>query len=166
MLKNKKYQLIIVTLLILFGLFPNVTLANTAYKTFTEDGYGRYVETQSAYSVKDTIVKFDDELFSQASDLKIGPNGYLYVSDTGKQRILVGDKKGNLIQIIGDDVLQKPNGIFISDDEKLYVADEVAAKVFVFSLDGELLNEFSKPESLLFGQTATFVPEKVVVDRR
>ena len=93
MLKNKKYQLIIVTLLILFGLFPNVTLANTAYKTFTEDGYGRYVETQSAYSVKDTIVKFDDELFSQASDLKIGPNGYLYVSDTGKQRILVGDKK-------------------------------------------------------------------------
>lgn len=166
MLKIKKNILLIIALLILFGSYPNVTLANTAYKTFTEDGYGRYVETQSAYSVKDTLIKFDDELFSQALDLKIGPDGYLYVSDTGKGRIIVGDKKGNLVRIIGEDVLQKPNGIFISEDEKLYVADEVAAKIFVFSLEGEVLNEFTKPDSLLFGQTSTFVPEKVVVDRR
>jgi len=166
MLKKSKFILILIAFSIsIFVDFTQVS-ANTAYKTFTEDGYGNYVETQSAYTVRDTIVKFDDELFSQASDLKIGPDGLIYVSDTGHQRILVGDKKGNLVRIIGEDVLSKPNGLFISEDDKLYVADEVETKVFVFSLTGELLDEFGKPESILYGKTATFVPQKVAVDRR
>ncbi len=140
--------------------------ANTAYKTYTEDGYGNYVETQTAYTVSHTIVKFGDELFRQGSDLKIGKDGLIYVSDTGNQRIIVGNRNGELVRIIGEDVLTKPNGIFISEDDKLYVADEVEAKVFVFSLEGELLAEFGKPDSILFGKATTFVPEKVVVDRR
>lgn len=144
----------------------NQTYANTAYKTFTEDGYGNYVETQSAYTVKDTIVKFDDELFNQASDIKISNDGLIYVSDSGNKRILVGDKQGNLVRIIGKEILSKPNGIYISEDDKLYVADEVAAKIFVFSLEGELLAEFGKPDSVLFGKKSNFVPLKVAVDRR
>lgn len=44
--------------------------------------------------------------------------------------------------------------------------DETAAKVFVFSLAGELLAEFGKPDSVLFGEKANFVPEKIAVDRR
>lgn len=165
MLKKSKYIWIIIAFFISFFVDQHLVFANTAYKTFTEDGYGNYVETQSAYTVHDTIVKFDDEVFSQASDLKLDEDGLLYVSDTGNQRILVGDKKGNLVRIIGEDVLQKPNGIYLADD-KLYVADEVEAKVFVFSQDGELLDSFGKPESILFGEASAFVPEKVAVDNR
>lgn len=165
MLKKSKYILIFIAFFISFFVDQHLVVANTAYKTFTEDGYGNYVETQSAYTVRDTIVKFDDETFKQASDLKMSEEGLLYVSDTGNQRILVGDTKGNLVQIIGEDVLQKPNGIYLSED-KLYVADEVEAKVFVFSKDGELLDSFGKPDSILFGETSSFVPEKVAVDSR
>jgi tetratricopeptide (TPR) repeat protein len=166
MFMNKRYITVLLTLIIFFLSFPITSMANTAYKTFTEDGYGRYVETQTAYTVGETIVKFGDELFEKASDLKIDKNGLLYISDTGNKRILVGDKEGNFVKIIGEGTLKKPNGIYISEDEKLYVADEAAAKVFVFNLDGELLYEFGKPDSMLFGKTATFVPEKVAVDRR
>ncbi len=165
---HKKYQYIklFIYILIFLFIYPNHSFANTAYKTFTEDGYGNYVETQTAYTVANTIIKFGDEQFRQASDLKIDKRGLLYVSDTGNKRILVGDKNGELIRIIGEGVLQRPNGIFIAEDDKLYVADEVAAKVFVFTLEGELLAEFGKPDSILFGKTSTFVPEKVAVDRR
>ncbi|KAB8128059.1 DUF1282 domain-containing protein [Gracilibacillus oryzae] len=166
MRKIKKVTLVLLSLF-LYVLVPiEQVSANTAYKTFTEDGYGQYVETQTAYTVKETIVQFDDELFTQASDMKIGKDGLLYIADTGNKRILVGDASGNFIRSIGDEVLQKPTGIFLSHDEKLYVADEIAAKVFVFSLEGELLQEFGRPESILFGETATFVPEKVAVDKR
>nr|WP_175476119.1 YIP1 family protein [Evansella caseinilytica] len=164
----KKYQgaAMAICLLIFFLVYQNAVSASTAYKTFTEDGYGNYVETQTAYTVSETIVKFGDELFSQAADLKIDDSGLLYVSDTGNQRILVGNKNGELVRIIGEEVLKKPNGMFLSEDGKLYVADEVEAKVFIFSLDGELLAEVERPDSILFGQSSTFVPEKVAVDRR
>ncbi|MDC3416867.1 YIP1 family protein [Aquibacillus salsiterrae] len=164
--KTKKYKAILVLSFMLFFTGHVQVFANTAYKTFTEDGYGDYVQTQTAYTVKDTIVKFGDELFSQASDLKIDKRGLLYISDTNNHRILVGDRQGNLVNIIGEDLLKKPNGIFITEENKLYVADEAAAKVYVFSLKGELLNEYSKPDSILFGKTSTFVPKKLAVDKR
>jgi tetratricopeptide (TPR) repeat protein len=166
MLNIFKMRTLVICLMFFFFVNPVHSFANTAYKTFTEDGYGNFVETQTAYTVRDTIVKFGDELFRQASDLKIDKNGLLYVSDTGNKRILVGNKNGELVRIIGEDVLSSPNGIFLSEDDKLYVADEVAAKVFVFSLNGELLADFGRPDSILFGKTSTFVPEKVAVDRR
>ena len=156
MLKKSKTILILIAFFITFIFQSEQVYANTAYKTFTVDGYDNYVETQSAYTVSETIVKFGDELFSQALDLKIGPDGLLYVSDTGNQRILVGDKQGNLIRIIGEEVLTRPNGIFITDE----------AKVFVFSLTGELLEEYTRPDSILFGENSPFVPEKVAVDKR
>lgn len=166
MSKMKKVIPILLAFLFLWLTDQQVIEANTAYKTFTEDGYGRYVETQTAYTVKQTIVKFDDELFKQAADLKIGKDGLFYIADSGNQRILVGNKNEELVRVIGKDILKKPNGLFLSHDDKLYVADEVAAKIFVFSLEGELLKEFGKPDSILFGKKEPFVPEKVAVDKR
>lgn len=166
MKRIKKLLLIITASIILFVSNLNVIEANTAYRTFTEDGYGRYVETQTAYTVTDTIIRFDDELFSQAEDMKIGDDGNIYIADTGNRRILVGDRHGNFIRSIGEEELTKPTGLFLSHDDKLYVADELAMKIFVFSLEGELLQEFGKPDSILFGENANFIPEKVAVDRR
>ncbi|MCZ0702153.1 tetratricopeptide (TPR) repeat protein [Natronobacillus azotifigens] len=166
MKRINKLLLIITASIIFFGSNLNVIEANTAYRTFTEDGYGRYVETQTAYTVTDTIVRFDDELFLQAEDIKIGSDGNIYIADTGNRRILVGDRDGNFIRTIGEDDLTKPTGLFLSHDDKIYVADELAMRIFVYSLEGELLQEFGKPDSILFGENANFIPEKVAVDRR
>ncbi|KYG32292.1 YIP1 family protein [Alkalihalobacillus trypoxylicola] len=165
---NKRIKIvIIISLLLSTLLFPNsVVVANTAYKTFTEDGYGNYVETQTAYTVRDTIVQFEQESFSQSEDLKIGRDGLLYVADTGNRRIIVGTRQGELVRIIETEEMQRPTGIFLSEDDKIYVADEVAAKIFVFNLEGELLDEYERPDSPLFGASSSFVPEKVAVDRR
>ncbi|MBU5594072.1 DUF1282 family protein [Amphibacillus sp. MSJ-3] len=162
----KRISLALLTITLLLTSTAQVVEANTAYRTFTEDGYGRYVETQTAYTVRNTIVKFDDELFSQAEDLKVGADGLIYVADTGNGRILVGDRSGNLERIFGEEELSRPTGIFLSHDDKVYVADESNAKIYVYTLEGELLQEFGRPESILFGETANFIPLKVAVDQR
>lgn len=162
----KKLLVILLAMMICFSTFSSPVFADTAYKTFTEDGYGQYVETQTAYTVNETIVQFDDAIFMQAQDMKVGKDGLIYVADTGNRRIVVGHKDGSLERTFGEDFLQKPTGIFLSHDEKVYVADEVAAKVFVFTKEGDLLQEFGRPDSILFGEKASFVPEKVAVDKR
>lgn len=166
MKKRHPYLLLLLIGLLFFTQTADVVEANTAYKTFTEDGYGRYVETQTAYTVAETIVKFGDELFSQAQDMKISESGFIYVADTGNGRILVGTPTGDFIRSFGEDVLKKPTGLFISHDEVIYVADEVAGKIFAFTADGALINTFGRPDSILFGETANFTPLKVAVDRR
>src|SRR5699024_5327493 len=162
----KRISLILLSMTLLFVSTAQVVEANTAYRTFTEDGYGRYVETQTAYTVRNTIVKFDDELFSQAEDLKVGDDGLIYVADTGNGRILVGDRFGQLDRIIGEEELSRPTGIFLSHDDKVYVADQSNNKIYVYTLEGELLQEFGRPESILFGESANFIPLKVAVDQR
>lgn len=156
-------------MLIGFTLFLSIvpiTKANTAYRTFTEDGYGRYVETQTAYMVTETIVKFGDEIFSQAQDMKIGADGLIYLADTGNGRIVVGNAQGDLVSVFGEEELSRPTGLFISHDDKIYVADESNAHVYVYSIEGNLLQAFGRPESILFGEHANFTPLKVAVDQR
>lgn len=148
-------------------LFTGVKVsADTPYITLTEDGYGRLVETQTAYTPLLSIVKFGDLDFTNASDIKIDRDGLIYVSDTGNKRILVGTLDGELVRVIGEGVLEVPKGIFITDEGVVYVADEKKEKVFAFSKEGILLNEYSKPDSPLFGKGVTFKPQKVVVDKR
>jgi tetratricopeptide (TPR) repeat protein len=148
-------------------LFTGVKVsADTPYITLTEDGYGRLVETQTAYTPLLSIVKFDDLDFANASDIKIDKEGLIYVSDTGNKRILVGTLEGKLVKVIGEGVLEAPKGIFITDEGIVYAADEKKEKVFAFSKDGILLKEYSKPDSPLFGKGSTFKPQKVVVDKR
>lgn len=166
---KKLIKPLIINLLLLFA-FVNFSItsvkADTPYKTYTQDGYSNYVETQTAYTSVGSITKVGDLEFSAASDLKMGKNGYLYICDTGNKRVIVSTKDGELVKIIGEGVLESPKGIFVTYDNSVYVADDKKEKVFVFSENGELLKEYGKPDSPLFGKGSTFKPQKLVVDKR
>ena len=143
-----------------------VVEANTPYTTYTVDGYGEYIETQTAYLPVRSIRLIDDLSFSSASDLIITEDNTMFIADTGNKRIIVSDLEGNLIRTIGEGILGSPTGIFVTEDKKLYVADEVNERVYVFSETGELVTEYGKPDHPLFGEKATFKPQKVAVDKR
>ncbi|MBZ4671507.1 MAG: pgl1 [Oscillospiraceae bacterium] len=140
------------------------TNAATPYKTYTENGYGRIVETQTAYTPLKTMTKIGNLALSGASDLKITDDGRIYIADTGNHRILVGDKNGELIATYGEDVLGQPTGIFVAQDKTLYVADKAKKKVFVFNASGEVQNEYTKPNHPLYGEGNDFKPTKLTVD--
>lgn len=149
------------------------TSAKVPYRTYTENGYGEYVETQTAYIPSNTIVKImsniegiDNFTLNNASDIKVHGDK-MYIADTYSSQVVVADLKGNLIQLIGKDELSDPSGLFITD-EYIYVADEtyVAKKegaVLVYDHDGNLVTTYNKPKDVLYG-SAAYQPSKIIVD--
>lgn len=149
------------------------TSAKVPYRTYTENGYGEYVETQTAYIPSNTIVKImsdiegiDNFTLNNASDIKVYGDR-MYIADTYSSQVVVADLKGNLIQIIGQNELSDPTGLFVTD-EYIYVADEtyVSKKegaVIVYDHDGNLVTTYNKPEDVLYG-SASYKPSKLIVD--
>lgn len=165
MKKITKLITIVLFLIICIG-HGSVIFASTPYKTYTVNGYDAYVETQTAYTPMGIVTKVGDESFSGASDLIVDKSGKMYICDTGNKRIIVSDKEGNLIRIIGQDVLETPLGIYVTEQGLIYVADESKESVCVFDQSGQLLMEYKKPNHPLYGGDNTYKPQKVVVDKR
>ncbi len=134
------------------------------YLTYTVNGYGNIQQTQTAYLAKKAIVKFGEETFNKADDLFVAEDGKIYVADTKNKRILIGNKNGELLGIVGKGVLETPKGVFATKDGRIYVADRDARAVFEFSPEGELLYTYGKPDSPLYGENVDYLPIKVVVN--
>ena len=138
--------------------------AETPYRTYTMDGYGRVMETQTAYLAQETIIKFGEEFLSAPSDLFITDEGEVYVADTGNSRIIVGNESGELTKIIGKGILKAPMGVFVTENKHVYVADSEAMAVFEFDEEGNKVNEYGKPDSPLYGDKIEYKPSKLVVN--
>lgn len=141
-----------------------VEAADAPYRTYTYNGYGYLMRTQTAYLPFETITKFDEEALSGPSDMCVTKDGEIYVADTGNSRVVVGDLEGNLIKIIGEGILQTPKGVYVTKNKHIYVADRDASAVFEFDSDGTLLNQYGKPKSPLYGEALSFMPLKVTVN--
>jgi len=164
---KKHFQKIALSLAVLAVTFVSCVMpvsADSPYKTYTFDGYGYTIQTQTAYSPYETLTKFDEESLSGPSDLHVTDDGEIYVADTGNARIIVGDIEGNLIKTIGEGELVTPKGVFVTKDKHVYVADRDAQAIFEFDADGTLLNKYGKPDNPLYGETLDFLPLKIVVN--
>lgn len=139
--------------------------ADTAYKSITVDRSGRYIETQTAYRPAGSFAKIGPESLAAPADMIIA-NDRMYICDTGNARIVVSDLDGELVSVLGSGVLKEPTGIAAADDGILYVADKGLEKVLALSLEGEILQEYSRPEEPLYGKKTAFVPTKVAVDSK
>lgn len=194
-MRSKLFKIITVLLLITLFSVKTVNMsvnASTPYKTYTLDRYGELVETQDAYdpikSVKTFEIDGKNETIKGAEDLFIDDDDYLYLADTGNQRVVIMDKDFKYISKIseytyqndnGEDVatkLIKPMGIFVRD-EFIYVADygdekdNKSGAVVVFEFD-KTTNEVSfvkrlgSPSSpLLQIDGFLFRPQKIAVDK-
>ncbi|GFI22197.1 hypothetical protein IMSAGC011_00970 [Lachnospiraceae bacterium] len=161
---RNKAKLVVLVGLCLSLILGSTAIAETPYRTYTVDGYGYVLETQSAYNPASAITKVGDTSFVTPMDMAIGKDGNLYIADAGAHMIMVSTIDGDAVRMIGEGTLQSPTGVFVSDDNKVYVADKDAKKVFVYDLEGKLLNEYGKPESPIYGNNMDFKPIKVVAN--
>lgn len=161
---RKKAKFVILLALCLSLVLGATVAAETPYRTYTVDGYGYVLETQSAYNPASAITKVGDTSFVTPMDMAIGKDGNLYIADAGAHVVMVSTVGGEEVRMIGEGTLQSPMGVFVSDDDKVYVADRDAKKVFVYDLEGNLLNEYGKPDSPIYGSTMDFRPIKVVAN--
>ena len=133
----KKLAKILVTALVLIFLTtPVIVNAETPYKTYTVDGYGYVMETQTAYTPYSAITKVGETSFITPVDMSLSKSGNLYIADSGAKAILVCNLAGEEVRRIGDGILVTPTGVYVTEDETIYVADKDAGKEFVFNKDG------------------------------
>lgn len=161
---RKKAKIVVLLALCLSLVLGFTAVAETPYKTYTVDGYGYVLETQSAYNPASAITKVGETSFVTPMDMAIGNDGNLYIADAGAHVVMVSTVGGEEVRMIGEGTLQSPTGVFVSDDDKVYVADKDAKKVFVYDQEGNLLNEYGKPDSPIYGSTMDFRPIKVVAN--
>ena len=90
-----------------------------------------------------------DELF-QPTNIAVGPDGYLYVSDTGNFRVQKISQDGMFVKSIGQvgtglGQFARPKGISVDHNDRLYVVDAAFENVQVFNQEGKLLLYFAGP---------------------
>ena len=161
----KKLRRIFVMLLCLVMMAGMTASAETPYKTYTIDGYGYVLETQSAYNPLAAITKVGETAFVSPMDMAIGKDGNLYIADAGAHVILICSRDGEQIGSIGEGILQTPTGVYVTEDGTVYVADKDAKKVFVFDAQGNVTAEYGKPDSPIYGNSMDFKPTKVVANK-
>lgn len=132
---------------------------NTTY-TYTVSVDDEWVRTQDAYIPAAVYAK--EIGLSQPGDL-FYMNGELYISDTGNSRIAVYNIADSSVEFFGGEELKAPDGIFVTVDGTVYVADPQAQAVFVYNSDRSLRLTIGRPDSYLFSETSLYSPCAVSV---
>ena len=131
--------------------------------TFSLDRSGNRIRTQDAFLPGRTLTTLG--LFSP-EDIFICDDNRLFIADTGNRRIIVYDiRGGEILHIVEHGGFSTPRGVFVNARGELYVADARAEAVFHFDAEFNLLNTFTRPTAIIFGDTL-FAPTSVVVDNR
>lgn len=161
-------RIILFLLVLLLAVPATQARAATPYRTFTRGvSDNDLVQTQTAYEPVRSMVRFGEQTLKKPSDIHLGPDGNLYIADTGNKRILVVTKSGEFVKEVGDKkTLKSPKGVFVDPALNVYVADENARAVLVFSPEGELIRTYEKPTHPLFGEDSPYKPVKVALDKR
>jgi DNA-binding beta-propeller fold protein YncE len=160
-------------LFLLIGIFQSFAFSSVEanasngvhYQTYTEDHEGILIPTQDAYLAVQVINRFGSYTLDKPQDLFLKDH-FLYIADTGNNRILVINTDDLSVIAITDASMIRPTGLFVGDDLTLYVADPEAQKIFVFNASGVLEQTFERPDSILFGTKTLFRPSKIIVDKR
>lgn len=148
--------------------------AKSADNAYTYDSWGNAVEVPSGY---EATLSFGTE---KAAVLKSPMDMYacgdkLYVLDAGNNRIVIYNADFKPEKIIDKfyitengtkslTELNEAQGIFVTSDGRIYIADTANARVIICNTDGMVKTVLTKPETENFPDSLQFKPINVLVD--
>lgn len=151
--------------------------AGVPYESYNYDRWGDAIPSQAGYLPDRTVSGIDlgTGALESPGDIFFDSNGLLYIADTGNNRIIVTDTELDGAERIYDrftmpdgseTTLKQPMGVYVSAEKGLiYIADTENARVLVSDTDGNVQQEMTKPESDVYDQKRTFLPQRVVADK-
>ncbi|MBQ4640366.1 MAG: hypothetical protein IJB69_07620 [Clostridia bacterium] len=143
--------------------------------TYNYDYWSDIRESPDAYRVNNVIYSGDLSLevpMKRPQSLFV-QGDYIYVVDTGNNRILEILRDGNnftlsreIKEIAGTDVtaLNNPNDIAVDEEGNMYIADTNNERVVKVDKNLNFIQAFTKPADTTFDQSLSFLPNKLVVD--
>ncbi|HCA69623.1 MAG TPA: hypothetical protein DEP17_04190 [Lachnospiraceae bacterium] len=171
-----KYRIILSALAILLSATvlvsgnTKVAYADVPYETYSYNFWGDDVLQPHAYLYSKTISSKDfKKALSYPQDMFYFEDA-LYIADTNNSRILKLSLEGQVLMEItcadgAEDLLNKPQGVFVNTDGNIYVADTDNSRIVEYSPEGRFLRKIGRPESDLITDTQEYKPTKVVVDK-
>ena len=173
---TRKYIMKIFLSFIVLLLFPSIIVkAENANYTYTYDYWGEERESPNAYTAETFITGLDLGIgdFKNPQGMYVR-NDLIYICDTGNNRIIILQRKGNAITFEEEIVefkgnteittFSEPNDIFISESGELYICDTKNQRILHLDKDKNLVKEIIKPQDENIENTAEFYPTKIVVD--
>lgn len=144
---------------------------------YNYDRWGDAVPSQTGYSAEKAVTGHDLGVgaFDEPSDIFIDNSGIMYIADTGNDRIITANSEldktvrvyDSFIMPDGTETkLSKPMGVYVSPENgDIYIADTENSRILVSDTDGNVKTEITKPESEVYDQKRTFLPQRVAADK-
>ena len=94
---------------------------------------------------------------------------HIYVADTGNSRILILNLDGSTAHEVtaadgAEDLLNQPQGVFVTDAGHLYVADSGNSRIVEYDENLNFVREIGRPETNLISASQAYTPVRLVVD--
>lgn len=171
----RRFSAAAVSLVLLAGSISPVRAFAEPYDSYTYDRWGDAVPSQAGYIAERAVSGADLGIgdLSGLSDIFRAGDGTFYLVDTGNDRIVAVDSEFSEVTEIYDTFtteegmstrLKEPSGVFVSD-ELIYIADTGNSRVLVSDHEGRIEMEITKPETGIYDQKKTFLPQKVIADK-
>lgn len=99
-------------------------------------------------------------------DLFYSSDRFLYIADTGNNRIIKSDTAGNVVKIYdsdGEKKFKSPKGVFVDQSGLIYVADTGNSRLSIISQNGEKVSQILRPQSSMLDENFSFAITKVCV---
>ncbi len=134
------------------------------YVAYSYDWWGDPVPEPSPYLYGATIDKGRiGQALNNPQDL-FEKNGKLYIADTDNNRILIVTSEGDYVSEISDG-LMAPKGVFVTDEEHIYVADSGNERILEYDDQLKLIRDIPRPVTNLIGADKAYIPTRLVVDK-
>jgi len=151
--------------------------ADEHYDVYNYDRWSEAIPSQAGYLAERSVSGEDLGIgdFAEPSDIFRDAHDQLLIVDTKNNRIVITDSKletvvGVLDEFTYEDgsttTLKEPEGIYVSPEtDTIYIADYNNSRVLVCDYEGNVSLEITKPQSELFAQELTFLPQRVIADK-
>lgn len=111
------------------------------------------------------------EPFNSPNDIYVSDDHYVYVADTGNNRVVILNDVFEFEATIDSfnnngsrDTFLAPEGVFVTSDNHVYIADTGNQRVVHLDEDYNFVKTIDEPESEMLTSTFSFRPKKVAVD--
>lgn len=154
---------------------PETYTVSNVIKSLDATEYVKTIEKEDAdEAVTAGAVKTS---FENPQDIFIDCNDYIYVADSGNNRVVKIDNKGNILMEITSafvtsagepKALSEPRGVYVEDkgtpeeeDDIIWIADYGNERIVGVTSDGRNYLEYGKPDKLTSARAKTFAVEKI-----
>lgn len=168
-MKNKFFRAITWCVVLASCLTLQVS-AFAPYENYIYTSDGELKNEPQAYVIEAVVdgTAMGTDTLSGPADVCQGPDGWIYVADTGNNRIVVLDEAFTFVRQIetfgGSDTFNNPQGIFVSQENVLYVADTDNERIVSLTVEGALIKVYPKPEIPIQDENFNYKPIRVCVD--